>query len=222
VAFPATTKGRKGFGGPMALKIVGIIGMPRITLGAVLVLVTILSAIGCAASGAASSCGSLSQSVGGVLAVLGGALLAFVGWIGLLIGVYRIGNRHHSTLTRVGAFLYILPMLSVVAPIRVFLGIPGILMSLETGGAARPRSRVPDAGRLETRLAEALRPDVRPGPTRGSRSGIRDVSGIGCVPFRHSPSRSRSAASLVPAKAISPVLRSPRVLLVRFAARTTR
>jgi hypothetical protein len=136
VAFWSMTKVQKGFGGPMGLTIVGILGMLLITVGVVLILVTILQAVGCVASGAAASCVSLSQLEGGVLAVFGGALLALIGWIGLLIGVYRIGSRYRSTLTRVGAILYILPFVSILGPILVFIGIHGILKSLEPGGPA--------------------------------------------------------------------------------------
>jgi len=136
IAFSTLRKVHDGFGGPMVLSIIGVIGMLLITLGVALVLVTILQAVGCVASGAASSCLSVADLVTGVYAVLGGLLLAFIGWIGLLIGVYRIGKRYDSTLTKVGAILYIIPFLSVIAPLLVLIGIQGIVHRLEQSATA--------------------------------------------------------------------------------------
>ena len=113
----------------MGLSIVGLIGMLLITLGAVVVLATLVSAVSCASSG--SSCVDFGSLGAGIYSILGGALLAFIGWIGLLIGVYRIGKRYDSTLTKVGAILYIIPLLNIIAPILAFVGIHSIVASLE-------------------------------------------------------------------------------------------
>lgn len=126
VAFNSLRKVHNGFGAPMGLTIVGLVGFLLILAGIGLALVTVLQAVGCAASGAASGCISLGTLAVGVYAALGGAFLAFIGWIGLLIGIYRIGKTYRSTATKVGAILYILPFISTIAPLIVFVGIHGI------------------------------------------------------------------------------------------------
>jgi len=130
VAFSSFRKLQPGFGGPMGLSIVGFLGMLLITLGAVLVLATLVSAVGCSAS-SGSNCVDFGALGAGVYSILGGALLAFIGWIGLLIGVYRIGKRYDSTVTKVGAILYIIPAINIIAPILVFVGIHSIVGNLE-------------------------------------------------------------------------------------------
>jgi hypothetical protein len=129
VAFNTLRKLQPGFGGPMGLSIVGLLGMLLITLGAVLVLATLVSAVQCASSG--SSCVDFASLGAGVWSILIGALLAFIGWIGLLIGVYRIGKRYDSTLTKVGAIIYIIPLVNIIAPILAFVGIHSIVGKLE-------------------------------------------------------------------------------------------
>lgn len=132
VSFNTFRKVTTGFGAPLALGIIGVLGIFLIFLGGTLILVSILQAVGCAANGDATSCVSLSTIAAGVYSLLGGLFLAFLGWIGMLIGIYRIGSRYHSTVTRIGAILYIIPIVSIVAPILVFVGIHGIRKQLDS------------------------------------------------------------------------------------------
>ncbi len=133
VSFNAFRKAGPGFGGPLALMVIGLVGFLLILVGAALVLLDFFHAVACSASGATSSCLDLSQLAGAVLAIFGGLFLAFLGWIGLLIGVYRIGKRYGSTITKVGAILMIIPFLGVIAPILILIGTHQIVRRLERG-----------------------------------------------------------------------------------------
>jgi hypothetical protein len=135
VAFNALRKLRPGFAAPMALTIVGLLGLLLVVVGIAWLLQDFLQAsTACSAPGATSSCFDISQTVGAVFSIFGGLLLAFIGWIGMILGVYRIGKTYGSTLTKVGAILYIIPFVSLIAPILVLVGIQGIVRSLQPGG----------------------------------------------------------------------------------------
>jgi hypothetical protein len=114
-----------GFSGPTGLGIVGLIGCLLILLGLASYLVQSFSASACSVSTLAD-CAGLSAFYLDLSVVVGGLLLAFIGWIGLIIGIFRIGKRYGSTITKVGAILYIVPVLNVVAPILIYVGVAGI------------------------------------------------------------------------------------------------
>ena len=139
ISFSSMKRAAPGFGAPFGLAIVGLIGALLIVTGIGVALLSVLSAVSCAASNAGGhvgGCLSVSALLGGVAAVGLGALLAFIGWIGILIGVYRIGSRYNSTITKVGAILYIIPFVSVVGPILVFVGLQGIVQNMNRMPAA--------------------------------------------------------------------------------------
>jgi Protein of unknown function (DUF973) len=131
VSFNVFRKVTSGFGGPVALLVVGLVGLLLIVVGLALVLSDFFRVVACTTSGATTSCLDLNQLVGAVLAIFGGLFLAFLGWIGLVIGVYRIGKRYGSTITKVGAILLIIPFLGLVAPILILVGTHQIVRQLE-------------------------------------------------------------------------------------------
>jgi hypothetical protein len=48
--------------------------------------------------------------------------LAFLGLIGAILGLWRFGSLYESTVAKVGAILYIIPVLAIIAPILVLIG----------------------------------------------------------------------------------------------------
>ncbi|MCI4372091.1 MAG: DUF973 family protein [Thermoplasmata archaeon] len=122
ISFNTFRKVSPGFGGPVTLVILGLIGVLFIVLGFALVLSDFYRAVACAAAGASSSCLDLAQLAGAVLTIFLGFILAVLGWIGLVLGLYRIGKRYGSTITIVGAILTIIPFAGLVAPILVIIG----------------------------------------------------------------------------------------------------
>jgi hypothetical protein len=131
-SFAAFRRVQPGFTGPLVLGIVGALGFLLILGGVASYLSQIFSAVACSQVNAPASCVNFTSIFIALGAVLLGALLALIGWIGLIIGIYRIGKRYHSTLTKVGAILYIVPVLNIIAPILVFIGVSGIRPSLPT------------------------------------------------------------------------------------------
>jgi hypothetical protein len=131
LSFSALRKTFPGFGGPMGLGIAGLVGILFIGAGLADILYQFYQAVGCSATQSASSCVNYTQLFGVVTIVLLGALLGFLGIIGLLIGLYRIGSRYDSTVTKVGGILYIIPVASIAAPFLVLAGTQGILRRLD-------------------------------------------------------------------------------------------
>jgi hypothetical protein len=146
------------FSTPATLTILLMVGVVLLVLGVVLVFHTLVGANGCVFGGsnppacATSLLGPLLAS----LALLGiGGIIALVGAIGLLIGIWRIGTRYDSTLLHVAAILYIIPFASVVAPILTLIEAGAIERRLATG-ATGPLLSPPSA----------FPPPSPPGPPR--------------------------------------------------------
>ena len=57
-----------------------------------------------------------------------GALISVVGFFGgEMLGVWRVGSRYDSGLTKAGAILIIFPYLQVLAPVLIFIGARGAM-----------------------------------------------------------------------------------------------
>jgi Protein of unknown function (DUF973) len=138
VSFNSFRKVGAGFGGPEALVVIGLLGMLLIIVGFALLLNDFFQAVGCTASSGSSSCLDYSQLQGAVLAILGGLFLSFLGWIGLVIGIYRIGKRYNSTITKVGGILMIIPVVGLIAPVLVFVGTHQIIGRLRSQPGLNP------------------------------------------------------------------------------------
>jgi hypothetical protein len=112
------------FSTPATLAMVGLIGLIIVILGAVVLFDAFAQLSGCVFSanvfGRANTCaGTLVLLILGI-AVLGiGGIVALIGYIGILIGVWRVGVRYDSTLLKVAAILWIFPYVNVVAGILI-------------------------------------------------------------------------------------------------------
>jgi hypothetical protein len=117
---------------PLALGIVGVIGLLMLAGAFGLLLYLVDQICSCGGPGVATTlCVNPPSSSLYLDLALGGILPALIGWIGLLLGLYRTGSRYSSTQTRLGALLYPVPLLTVVAPLVVWLGTRDIERVLE-------------------------------------------------------------------------------------------
>ena len=69
---------------------------------------------------------------GAVLAIIAAILLILGDIIGIILGLWRVGERYDNTLIKVGAIFYIIPYLDVLAPVLVFIGANSVEKKLET------------------------------------------------------------------------------------------
>ncbi len=107
---------------PMVLCVIGILGIALIGGFVIIYAASINSAINCPTSN--STCQNDATKLTHAEVGIGyvGGLFGFIGLIGAIIGLYRFGSKYSSSITKVGAILYIIPIVSVLAPILVFVG----------------------------------------------------------------------------------------------------
>ena len=133
--FAALRKSDNRFRTPMVLCVIALIGLALISGFVVFYASAIDSAIGCSSSN--TTCQNNATAIPHAVVVLGyvGGFLGFIGLIGLILGLWRFGSRYSSSITRVGAILYIIPFLSILAPILVFVGAMMVHKKLRQAGA---------------------------------------------------------------------------------------
>ncbi len=123
---------------PRILGLVGLVGLALAAVFMVLYVDSILNALACATSD--TTCQNNATTLARwivVLAYLGG-LLGFVGLLGTVLGLFRFGSRYSSSLARVGAILYIVPFVAVIAPLLVFVGAHQVQRKFPQAGGITP------------------------------------------------------------------------------------
>jgi hypothetical protein len=121
------------FSTPAVLAVLAVIGAAVALIGVYFLLHALYGAVQCVGAGNPITRGCLLTGefwLGLALVAVGG-IVALVGFIGVLIGLWRIGTRYDETLVKVGAILLIIPYVSVVG---------GILIAI---GASQARGRLP-------------------------------------------------------------------------------
>lgn len=165
-AFGTLAQNSENFGGPRTLSTIGLVGYIMLLLGFLLFIVALLTAISCANSN--SGTGTVGydncitaiggEALGGI-ALLGlGALLAFIGWIGLILGCYRAGDRYDETTLKIGGILYIIPFASMIAPILVFIGASSAVRKIESGAWQPPAPPVTMVVQMPPVYAQPMAP----------------------------------------------------------------
>jgi Protein of unknown function (DUF973) len=111
------------FSSPATLGWLAIIGIVLALGGLALLFHSLQTAAGCVGTNNTTLANCFLSS--GILASFGvlavGGILALIGYIGLLIGVWRLGRRYGDDLFRIGAVLYIFPVLNLVGEILVLV-----------------------------------------------------------------------------------------------------
>ena len=110
------------FSTPATLAIVALVGWLLLAVGLGVLLEALVQAINCTGSSAltgGTSCLLTGTFWGGLALVVVGAIVALVGFIGILIGIWRLGSRYDSALFKVAAILLIIPYVSLVGEILI-------------------------------------------------------------------------------------------------------
>jgi hypothetical protein len=127
----------------MVLCVIGLVGLLCIGLFATFYAVGVNTAIGCATSD--TTClnnATTLPSFAGPLLYLGG-LLAFIGLIGTIIGLWRFGSKYSSGVTKAGAILYIIPVVAILAPVLVLIGAHQVHKRLQQPAVMAPPAMPP-------------------------------------------------------------------------------
>ncbi len=126
------------FSMPGTLSLLLLVGIVLLLLAFIVLLVALVGANGCALrSGAPTPPACVSQFVGTALAGLGllvvAVILALIGAIGVLLGIWRVGTRYANSLLHVAAILYIIPLANLVAPILTYVAVGEVERHLASG-----------------------------------------------------------------------------------------
>ena len=127
------------FSTPATLSLLAVVGLLLVFLGLGLFFASIVQAIHCAGGAGNPVPVSCILSGGfwtgiGLLAV--GAIVALIGYIGVLLGLWRVGTRYDNALIKVGAILLIIPYVAIVGAILILIGVQQALPRISTGAPA--------------------------------------------------------------------------------------
>jgi hypothetical protein len=119
-----------------------IIGLVLLCLGLVALLAGLALLVACAGTSTTfpASCGGLGAVLGGAALLLVAVIVLLIGYIGVLVAIWRLGDRFGDSLFKVGAVLLIIPFLSVVGEILVLVAASGARSKIQQtpGYAAAP------------------------------------------------------------------------------------
>lgn len=123
-AFRAFRPFSSEFSTPATLAMLAVVGTVLVGVGLGLFLVALVQAIHCVGSGNPITTGCLFTGTfwGGIALLIIGAVVVLVGYIGILIGIWRVGSRFDNSLFKVGAVLLIIPYVSLVGTILILIG----------------------------------------------------------------------------------------------------
>jgi len=112
------------FSTPATLALVAVIGFLLLFFGVGLFFASIVQAIDCAGAGnpVPVSCLFTGAFWSGIGLLVVGAIITVVGYIGVLVGIWRVGTRSGNALFKVGAILMIFPYLNIVGAILLLIG----------------------------------------------------------------------------------------------------
>ena len=122
-AFLTLSVADRSFSGPATLVLVGILGILFVVVSGSALLAAILRAVYCSgvANPISTSCVNYGEVALLAVAVFGAAIVAVIGYIGLLVGIWRLGTRFDDGLFKAGAVLMLFPLLNLVGSILVLL-----------------------------------------------------------------------------------------------------
>ncbi|MGA8709638.1 MAG: DUF973 family protein [Thermoplasmata archaeon] len=122
-AFRTLAQTDRRFSTPASLTLLAFVALVIILVLVGALIGLIYQAFVCAGSGGVitSTCVDATQILGLVVLIGITAIVLFVGYIGLLIGIWRLGTRYGDSKFQVGAVLLIFPLLNIVGLILILV-----------------------------------------------------------------------------------------------------
>lgn len=108
-----------------------LVSVPLLFVGVVVILVYLIRVLPLISQNSTPTLSYLTPIFGGVVLVVLGGLVALVGLIMVLIGLYKVGSQYGEGLIKVGAILTIIPYLDLVAPFLIFFGLGNAIKKAE-------------------------------------------------------------------------------------------
>lgn len=123
-AYRTLTGVSREFSTPSTLSLLAIVGVLLALIGVGVLFAALVQAIHCVGPGnpLTSACLSGGGFWAAVALLVTGGLLAIVGFIGILIGLWRLGRRFDRSVFQLAAVLLIIPYVSIVGQILILVG----------------------------------------------------------------------------------------------------
>jgi hypothetical protein len=121
------------FSTPASLAIVAFVGLVLALVGLGIFLGALYYAVACIGSGVPLTSSCLPGTFWAGVAFLSiGGLIALIGYIGVLIGIWRLGTRYEHSWFKVGAILLIIPYINFVGALFILSAARRVRGQLET------------------------------------------------------------------------------------------
>lgn len=130
----------RNFSSPSTLSLVAIFAIVIVMVGTALLLVGLYQAVSCVGTGQPLTRGCVFSGafIAGLALLAVGAIAALVGFIGVLMGIWRLGTRYSEGLLKVAAVLLIFPVLNIVGAILMLVGTRSALQRVEATAGIPP------------------------------------------------------------------------------------
>ncbi len=138
---------RSRFETPARLTILGLVGL-ALVLATIYPLLSLTASLGhCVVSGLPlnnttgpplASCQDLLEVAGLALVLLVGGILGLIGFIAMLIGIWRLGSRYQNSAFQIGAILLIFPIADIAGGILLYLAAQKALAARPMPGGPPP------------------------------------------------------------------------------------
>lgn len=112
------------FSTPSKLARVLLAGAALAAVGLIVVLATLQNLGNCtltSTGGFTGHCQGLVTLALGELILLPGAILVIIGYVGCLVGLWRVGERYQESSFKIGTLLLLIPLLSVAGAVLLFI-----------------------------------------------------------------------------------------------------
>jgi len=128
------------FSDPASLSVLAAIGILTALVGVAVLLNGIYRAVACAgpAHPLTPACLSGTGFTWGIAVLSFGVVLGLVGYVGILISIWRCGRRYGDSRFKFGVILLIFPLLNVIGAVLILVGARKALERVGTGSNAPP------------------------------------------------------------------------------------
>jgi hypothetical protein len=135
LAFRTLAENDSRFSFPAKLALLALVGALLFGLAVVGDYVILNQLQACAGPGnpVPASCVNVGAALGGLVLLGVGGILALIGYLGLIVGLWRLGTRFKARSFKVGAILTLVPLLDVLGWLLIFLASRSSRRRIEVG-----------------------------------------------------------------------------------------